>query len=57
MTEPRKKRFPQKKPVEELTDDEVLGRIFPKKVREELHRVARENVKGKNGHNSKPPKD
>lgn len=42
MSEPRKRRFPKKKPVEELTDEEVLRRIFPKKVRDELERIARE---------------
>ena len=40
MTEPHKKRFPKKKPVEELPDDEVLKRLFPKEVRKELKETA-----------------
>ncbi len=41
----------RKKPEKDLTTDEAMRRIFPKKVREELHRVAHEKddkeLKGK----------
>ena len=32
----------KKKPARDLTDDEALKRLFPKKVREELKKVAHE---------------
>ena len=32
----------RKKRADELTTEEALKRLFPKKVREELHRVAHE---------------
>ena len=34
--------MPRKKPAKDLTTEEALKRIFPKKAREELHRVAHE---------------
>ena len=40
MTEPPKKRFPKKKPVEELPDKEVWKRLFPRPVRKEMEKVA-----------------
>lgn len=47
----RKKRFPKKKRVEELPDREVIRRVFPKKVVDELDSVAHKSTsKGsKNG--------
>jgi hypothetical protein len=47
----RKKRFPKKKRVEELPDREVIHRVFPKKVVDELDRVAHK------GRTSKGTKD
>jgi len=34
--------MPRKKPAIELTTEEALKRLFPKKAREELYRVAHE---------------
>ena len=34
--------MPRKKEAKDLTTDEVMGRLFPKKVRDELQRVAHE---------------
>ena len=39
----------KKRNVREMTDEQILKKIFPKKVREELKRVAHEK-------DSKPPK-
>ena len=40
MTESPKKRFPKRRPVEELPDDEVLKRLFPRPVRKEMEKTA-----------------
>lgn len=34
--------MPRKKKAQDLTTEEVMKRVFPKKVREELYRVAHE---------------
>jgi len=34
---------PKRKPAKDLTNDEAMKRLFPKKVREELKKVAHEN--------------
>ena len=49
----RKKRFPKKKPVEELTDREVIRRIFPKKAVDELDRIAHEEPRPEKGQKPK----
>jgi uncharacterized protein YnzC (UPF0291/DUF896 family) len=46
---PAKKAKSRRKPARELTNDEVLRRVFPKAVREHLKRTVkelRENEKG-----------
>ena len=37
--------MPKKKPATELTKDEAMKRLFPKKVRDEVHRIAHEKDK------------
>ena len=38
-------KMPKRKKAKELTDDEALKRLFPKKVRDELKKVAHERDK------------
>jgi hypothetical protein len=37
----------RKKPARELTDEDVMKKLFPKKVREEAKKTALESRKGK----------
>lgn len=49
--------MPKKKPARELTDEEALKRLFPKKVRDELKKVAHENDPPEDSEGQKPPKN
>ena len=52
MPRGKKRSAEEKRPVE-LTDDEVMERLFSKEVRDEAKRVARKAQKaGRNGKNS-----
>lgn len=58
MSRPRKRRFPKKKPVDEFTTEEVVERIFPKKVAETLKKIAHdESPEEEDGDNSSDTND
>ena len=48
--------MPKKKSARELTDEEALKRLFPKKVRDKLKEVAHENDQKEDSETRKPNK-